>query len=221
MSPTPAVVPVIMDIVGSRSLEDREASQRTIESTFADIASHVTALEGWEATVGDEFQAVYATVPDALRATLMLRLALPEDSDCRFGIGFGTTRSVASQSTARIQDGPGWWAARAAIDEARRREKARNPALRSWFQDPGEDAAARSRAAIINSFLLARDQVISTMNPRTRAQVSGLMLGRTQAEVARDHGVSQSAVSQALKNSGAAALISSLELLQAAIDDRR
>ncbi|GAA1869172.1 hypothetical protein GCM10009715_15370 [Paeniglutamicibacter psychrophenolicus] len=150
MSPTPTVVPVIMDIVGSRSHDDREASQRTIESAFTDIASHVTALEDWEATVGDEFQAV----PDALRATLMLRLALPEDSDCRFGIGFGTNRSVASQSTARIQDGPGWWAARAAIDEARRREKARNPALRSWFRDPAEDAGARSRAATINSCLL-------------------------------------------------------------------
>lgn len=221
MSPSPAVVAVIMDIVGSRALKDREASQRTIESAFTDIAEHVPARENWAATVGDEFQAVYSTIPDALRATLMLRLALPPGSDCRFGIGFGNIRTVASQSSARIQDGPGWWAARAAIDEASQREKARNPGLRSWFQDPGEDEAARSRAAIINSYLLARDQIIASMNPRTKGHVSGLMMGRTQREVAKTHDVSQSAVSQSLKNSGAAALLSSLELLADTLEERR
>lgn len=219
MNSRSAVVPVIMDIVGSRTLEDRTASQHAIESAFAKIAGIVPALEAWEATVGDEFQAVYAGIPDALRATLMLRLALPPESDSRFGIGYGSIRHVASQSSARIQDGPGWWAARAAIDEARTREKGRNATLRTWFQDSGTDAKARNRSSIINSSLLARDHIITSMGPRNRAQVFGLALGQTQSEVARAHDVSQSAVSQSLKNSGAAALLASLELFQEASDE--
>lgn len=211
------VFPVIMDIVDSRKLADRESAQAAIESVCAVVERHRPALQPWLATVGDEFQAVYPTLHEALCATALLRLILPADIDCRFGIGRGSIQPVSSISAARIQDGSGWWAARAAIDEARQREKARNPTLRSWFHGSG---AGDEQTAVTNAYLLTRDQLISSLNPKTRRYTSGLLLGQTQSSIARAEGVTQSAVSQALKNSGAGTLIAAMELLDTAPEPR-
>ncbi|MFF5791816.1 SatD family protein [Paeniglutamicibacter sp. NPDC012692] len=211
------VFPVIMDIVDSRKLADRESAQAAIESVCAVVERQLPALQPWQATVGDEFQAVYPTLHEALCATTLLRLSLPADIDCRFGIGRGSIQPVSSISAARIQDGSGWWAARAAIDEARQREKARNPTLRSWFQSSG---AGDEQTAVTNAYLLTRDQLISSLNPKTRRYASGLLLGQTQSSIARAEGVTQSAVSQALKNSGAGTLIAAMELLDTAPEPR-
>ena len=40
-------------------------------------------------TVGDELQGVYARLNDALVSLLLLRLALPDGMECRFGLGVG------------------------------------------------------------------------------------------------------------------------------------
>ncbi|MGL3806950.1 SatD family protein [Paeniglutamicibacter sp. R2-26] len=212
MGSSDPVFPVIMDIVDSRRLADRDLAQAAIESACAAVGRRWPALQGWQATVGDEFQAVYATLNQALCATAMLRLGLPEDVDCRFGIGRGVIRHVPSVSAASIQDGPGWWAARAAIDEARQREKARNPALRTWFHDSGGDPGG---TALTNAYLLSRDQLLTSLHPRTRRYAFGLLGGGTQRSIAGTEGVTQSAVSQALGNPGAGALLATLELLEA------
>lgn len=218
MRPSDVVIPVIMDIVDSRKLVDRESAQAAIEAACAVVEQHLPALQPWQATVGDEFQAVFSTLHEALRSTAILRLSLPADIDCRFGIGRGTITSVSSISASRIQDGAGWWAARAAIDEARQREKARNPTLRSWFHANAHTAAQHSSTAITNAYLLTRDQLISSLNPKTRRYASGLLLGHTQTSIARQEDVTQSAVSQALKTSGAGTLIASLELLETVLE---
>ena len=58
----------------------------------------------------------------------------------------------------------------------------------------------------LNAFLLCRDALVAQMKPRSRRLLLGLIMERSQAELARQEGISQSAVSQNLSSSGAYAI---------------
>lgn len=201
---------VTVDIVGSRRLPDRTSAQRILDEAIARVGADgprpVTALHP---TVGDELQGVYATVPDAVTATLLLRLLLPDAVDCRFGIGLGAVGTIPSAS-GDISEGPGWWAAREAIDTVHRLQQRAVPGARTWVSAAEE---VGTHDPTVNAYLLARDQLVSDMSERTRRLVYGRCLGVTQRDLAAAEGVTQSAVSQALTNSGAAAVIEGHALL--------
>ena len=55
--------------------------------------------------------------------------------------------------------------------------------------------------------LQLRDHVVGRMKARERRLAAGLALGYTQSRLARQEGISQSAVSQSLRRSGATALL--------------
>ncbi|CAN5377778.1 SatD family protein [soil metagenome] len=212
MSSSTAVA-VVIDLVKSRQISERRAAQVDIEEAFALVNSLVTALQPLQPTVGDEFQAVYESVPLALEATLIARLSLPAGIDCRFGMALGELWSVGTGTAGPLQDGPGWWLAREAILEAHRREDSRTPTLRSWYRsdDP------HFPEAVVNSYLLARDHIVGSMTVRARRIALGTLRGRSQSEIAAEEEISQSAVSQSLRNSGGAVLLSALELLTAEV----
>lgn len=206
---------VIVDIVGSRRLDDRTAAQRQLDRVVgrigADGPAPVTALHP---IVGDELQGVYATLGDALAAVLLFRLILPDGLDCRFGIGLGEVGAIPS-ATGAISDGSAWWAARDAIEVVHRTQQRAVPGLRSWaLAAADEDAATRARMPLVNAYLLARDQLVSDMGERTRRLAYGRCLGATQRELAQSEGVTQSAVSQLLKSAGAAAVIEGFALIR-------
>jgi len=77
--------------------------------------------------------------------------------------------------------------------------------------DEGGDPAS---ARLANAYLLARDQLVSEMTGRTRRLVYGRLQGRTQTELARDEGITQSAVSQALATAGASAVVEGFRQLR-------
>jgi DNA-binding CsgD family transcriptional regulator len=58
--------------------------------------------------------------------------------------------------------------------------------------------------------------VVHRMKARERRLAAGLLQGRTQAELASQEGISQSAVSQSLQRSGASALRAGLDALEKA-----
>jgi len=194
-------VGLIVDIVKSRELEDREAAQAAILGAFSRAHELRAFRQPLEATVVDESQAVFDELRTAVWATAVARLLLPAGVDCRFGLGRGEIRDVGPGAAGVIQDGPGWWRARAAIDEAHERQDRRNPYLRTWFVGESEEDG------IVNAMLLVRDQAIDGMKPRERRIAAGALLGRPQVEIAADEGVTQSAVSQSLRKSGGAALV--------------
>lgn len=204
---------LIADIVRSRDLPDRSAAQAAIFEAFSQAENLDAPVSPVWSTVGDEFQLVLPTVGAAVRTTVVVRLALPDGVDLRFGLGLGETWEVDSQGASTIQDGPGWWAARRAIDEAHRRQDTGSPYLRSWFVDSSEPPALTVER-MINAHLLLRDMTVSAMNPRQRRIALGTLLGRTQSELAAAEGITQSAVSQNLARSGAGALVASVDLLR-------
>ncbi|MGV8896033.1 MAG: SatD family protein [Rhodoglobus sp.] len=204
-------IAVIVDLVDSKAIDDRRAAQAAIVASFSRVDPLVPHDQPLRATVGDEFQAVYPTLADALEATLLARLALPNAIDCRFGLGRGDVIDVGDGAAGVIQDGSAWWLAREAIDEAHSREDGRTPSVRSWFRSSADDAA---RESLVNAYLMARDQIVGAMTERVRRLTFGTMLGSSQGELADLEGITQSAVSQALRRSGGASLITAVDELR-------
>lgn len=206
-------VAVIADIVGSRTLADRGEAQRVIDEAVLQVERDFPSADRpLEPTVGDELQGVYPTLAAAMASLLLLRLVLPGVVECRYGIGVGTLGEVPSRVGA-LAEGPGWWAAREAIDIVHARQSRSIPGARTWIvAAAGEDADA---IPLANAYLLARDELVGQMSERTRRLTYGRLQGRTQAELARAEKVTQSAVSQALGAAGAGALVEGFTQLRA------
>ncbi|MER3389823.1 MAG: SatD family protein [Microcella sp.] len=197
-------VALLVDIVDSRALHDRALAQSAILEAFHGAARGIPVEVPLWATVGDEFQAVFATVADAVRATALVRLALPVEIDCRFGLGEGEMREVGEGNRGPIYDGSAWWRAREALDRVERDQERTAPYARTWLIGEQSDA---ERVGALTAHLLLRDHLIGTMSPRARRLAAGTLSGATQSELAARERISQSAVSQNLRRSGAAALV--------------
>lgn len=207
-------VAVIADIVGSRRLEDRTAGQRAVEQAVARAAADLPGAErALTPTVGDELQGVYADLDAAIGAVLLVRLALPDGVDCRFGIGVGEIGMIASSAIGAIAEGPGWWAAREAIDAVHALQARTVPGARTWVAVSADtDEGMRNTARLVNAGLLARDHLVTAMGERARRLTYGRCVGMTQRELAASEGITQSAVSQLLAGSGANAIVEAYRL---------
>lgn len=204
-------VAVIADIVGSRTLPDRAAAQRALDDAVVRVERDVPMAQRMLLPiVGDELQGIYPTLNAAMAHLLLLRLALPGEVDCRYGIGVGALGEVPSRIGA-LAEGPGWWAARAAIDVVHGKQARTIPGARTWVAAAdGEDEAP---IRLANAYLLARDQLVSDMSERTRRLAYGRLRGLTQRDLAEAEGITQSAVSQALAAAGVGALAEGFRLL--------
>lgn len=179
----PDLATVIGDLVSSRRSADRGAVQRRLAEVAAEVNAVLEPAQPFEPTVGDEFQGAFATVPQALTGSLLLRLRLREVIDTRVGVGWGEVTVHDAERRPLLQDGPGWWAARDALEELGRR---RGP--NTWFEGPD--------AGRVNAFLLCRDALVDHLNDRGRRILALALGGASQKEIAQREGVTASAVSQ-------------------------
>lgn len=205
------VATLIGDFVESKKWADRSRLQDAAEDVLDAVNQVVEPLQPLEPTVGDEFQGAFSSVATAVRMSLVLQLELLERAgiDSRYGLGHGTVTFVEGRSP-RIQDGPGWWSARAAIDRAKTlgaaaRTSFSRTCIARWEEEPGEVISA-SEVATLNAHLACRDALVDQMAPRSRRNLLGLLSDRTQAELGEEEGVTQSAISQNLRSSGATAI---------------
>lgn len=199
------------DLVGSRRSVDRSDLHRRLQRALADVNARCAPVVPLRLTVGDEYQGGFASVGEAVRATLRLRLAL--GSDVRHGIGWGAADLL--QDSPRVEDGPAWWVARDAIVAVE--EEATRPATRwrrtSYRRAEGADGPD---PATLEAMLVLRDRAVADLDDRSLALLAGLLDGRTQRDLATDLGISASAVSQRVRADGLAALVTAHELLAAA-----
>lgn len=209
-------VAVIADIVGSRRLADRARAQKRLDEAIVRVEQDLPlATRRLQPTVGDEQQGTYATLSAALSSLLLLQLALPDDVQCRFGVGIGPTADIDSAAGA-IPEGPGWWAAREAIEHVHAKQQRAVPSARTWVvAAAGEDEGMHSAVRLANAYLLARDQLIGAMTERERRLTYGRCRGVTQRELAVAEGITQPAVSQALAAAGSAVIVEGMRALQA------
>ena len=221
---------VIADIVGSRTLTNRADAQRIFEAALERASEGLALLQAPYPTVGDEFQAVAYTLEDALLLTLRAQLLLPPQLQLRFGIGVGRIEEFASgvhrQAPARgrgaesaaLQDGSAWWAARAAINRAHDVQDSSNPFIRTWFMAHAsvESEFSSHCQTCINAMLSLRDHSILKLSARHRRITASLLLGKTQVEIARVEKLSQQAISDFARGTGAGLIQSSLIIAEAA-----
>ena len=221
---------IIADIVGSRTLTNRADAQRIFEAALERASEGLALLQAPYPTVGDEFQAVAYTLEDALLLTLRAQLLLPSQLQLRFGIGAGRIEEFASgvhrQASARgrgaesaaLQDGSAWWAARAAINRAHDVQESSNPFIRTWFMAHAsvESEFSSHCQTCINAMLSLRDHSILKLSARHRRITASLLLGKTQVEIARAEKLSQQAISDFARGTGAGLIQSSLIIAEAA-----
>ena len=221
---------VIADIVGSRTLTNRADAQGIFEAALERASEGLALLQAPYPTVGDEFQAVAYTLEDALLLTLRAQLLLPSQLQLRFGIGAGRIEEFASgvhrqvpargrgAESAALQDGSAWWAARAAINRAHDVQDASNPFIRTWFMAHAsvESEFSSHCQTCINAMLSLRDHSILKLSARHRRITASLLLGQTQVEIARAEKLSQQAISDFARGTGAGLIQSSLIIAEAA-----
>ncbi|MEX2289240.1 MAG: SatD family protein [Mycobacteriales bacterium] len=219
------VVALIGDVVRSRDHEDRKDVHARLTDALERTNGDMTALQALDVTVGDEFQGAYRSVADAVRATFLVRLHLLPDIDVRCGLGRGTLTVLQATRGKLVQDGPAWWAAREAIVRSHELEAQRGGrprTTRSWFLAAPAGTCTPDEQhleALVNALLVCRDELLHRNAVRKHAELlRDWILGAGQDDLARRHGISQSAVSQRLTSLGGQSLREMDCLLAAAGD---
>ncbi len=213
MVPMKSVATVIGDLVGSRTSADRSDLHQRLGAALGEVNDLLAPVRPLWITAGDEYQGTFATVGEAVQATLLVRTRLVPSYDVRHGIGWGAT-TVLDGATG-IEDGPGWWAARAAIDAAGRAERV--PASRSLRTAyvVAEGADGGPDPGLVNAALVLRDERVSGLSERSLSVLRGLLVHTTQRDLADELGISASAVSQRVRADGLAAVVTAHELMAA------
>ncbi len=211
---------VIGDLVGSRGAPNRRALHRAVDKALVSVNAAVPAVTELRITVGDEFQGAYDTLGAAIEAALRVRLELLPSADVRVGIGRGPVQLLDAERG--IEDGPGWWAARAAIEEVEQAAaRAATRHLRTAYRPAPELSGAsapdepRRGADAVNAALLCRDHLVGSLSQRSVRLLRGLMDPHTtQSELAALEGISASAVSQRVRADGIGAVLAAEDLLR-------
>jgi hypothetical protein len=210
------------DVVGSRGAASRRALHDAVEEALRTANDAVPSVRPLRVTVGDEFQGSYGSLGAALEAALRIHLTLQPGVDTRIGLGRGEVTVL--DADRGIEDGPGWWAAREAIEaveDAAGRSATRR--LRTAYRaaDAGSaeaigappDGGPDERA--VNAALVCRDHLVGSLSDRSVRLLRGLMEPHTtQGELAAVEGISASAVSQRVRNDGIGAVLSAQALLR-------
>jgi hypothetical protein len=209
---------LIGDVVGSRRASDRDLLQRSLSRSLRELNRALNPSVPFEPTVGDEFQACFDNAAAAVGASLMARLELLRSSgvDSRFGLGVGEVE-VFSKGRPRSQDGPGWWAARDAIESIA--DLSADPhtafARTAFAASEGAPPEWQGEAAALNAYLLCRDAMVDAMKQPSRNRLYGLMRGWPQTRIAEEERATQGAISQSLARSGAFVIAASQRRLEA------
>ncbi len=202
---------VIGDVVDSKNVGSQETLFADLQEAHRWLDERVEAVEPMTSTVGDEFQGVYGSVRDALRATVLLRLHLRGRYDVRFGIGWGTVTTVAPEKAPLAQSGEGWWRAREAIEEA-----ADLAGRNGWPRTVRTRVRGMAEPVqrLVLAFLLCQDQLLAAMDPKDARIAIGLFEGRLQAEMARELGIAQSSISRRQAENGASTIFRAHQQLE-------
>jgi hypothetical protein len=199
---------LIGDVVGSRTVADRAGTHRALNKALRDVAA--AAIDPPAFTVGDEFQGAFTRVGLAIDAALSLRLSIAPDIDVRFGIGWGGVTML--DESAGIQDGPGWWAAREAIEWTASAQ--RQPGLTLVRTSLRAAAETRTDVDAINAALICRDHLLGSIDDRSTRIVKALLENRTKKDIAATEGISPSAVSQRSGRDGLDLIVVASEYLR-------
>jgi len=129
----------------------------------------------------------------------------------RHGIGWGSVAVLADNP--RVEDGPGWWVARDAIESVKADAgRAASRHLRTAYRRAPD--AEGPDPDPVNAALMCQDQMVGSLSERSLRLLRGAFTGSTQVELAEAENISASAVSQRMRNDGLAVIVAADELLR-------
>ncbi|MGV8844981.1 SatD family protein [Tessaracoccus sp.] len=207
MKMLPESVALLGDLVGSRSAARAEVHDGLLHA-IERANSCVPSRDPLRVTVGDEIQGVYATLGNALHASILVRSELFGTADMRFGIGGGDVRVI--DADLGIQDGNAWWLARDAIDFVE--ELAQQPGhagVRTAIRDQRTTASP-----VADAMVRLVDVHIHGLRDGARRSLIGLLAGLDNAAVARSEGITESANSQRVGNNNLRVLADAIHALE-------
>lgn len=210
----PPLAALLGDVIGSRSADDRQALHDTLTAALRAISAEVETVDDIQVTAGDEFQGTFRSVGEAVYAALLLRLHLHPEVDIRVGVGWGEVTVLdPAQGT---QDGPAWWAARAAIEWVEQKQATAGwESVRTAYRR-AEGVGTGPSPEAVTAALLCQDHLIGLMDQRSRHILNGLLHGRTQVSLAEELGLTRQAVNQRRKHDGLAVATAAAQSLRAA-----
>ncbi len=209
-----SVATLIGDVVRSRAAADRRGLHARIVTLLERANRELQPVIPLRITVGDEFQGGFRTVGEALHATLWLRVNFDAGAQLRHGVGWGSVSVLAEDP--RVEDGPGWWAARAAIESVK--QEAGTPAARhrrtAYHRAQEDEGTPAVDPDPVNAALMCQDQMVGSLSERSLRLLRGTLAGRSQTQLAEEESISASAVSQRMRNDGLAVIVAADELLR-------
>lgn len=202
-------VALLGDLVGSRTSADRRGLHDRLTAALEQVSASIPPLHRLAVTAGDEFQGTYATVGEAVATALALRVRLEPAAGARFGIGRGDVTVL--NATTNTQDGPGWWAARAAIEHvSTSADDAGWAALRTAYRSADESDPLLDA---VNAALVCQDLLLDSYDERSWSILRGMMAEKTQTQIAQELGITRQAVQQRRSSGGMPMLLSSAQHL--------
>jgi DNA-binding CsgD family transcriptional regulator len=187
-------VAVIGDIVRSRHIigRDRSALQRRIESALDEMNrnfAHALAAK-LLITVGDEFQGLFHD-PTVLPQVIRRLETSVSGVDVRLGIGRGPIHTDLREYAIGM-DGPAWFEARRAIQEAKKGRR-----LGGVFAGFGQ-----RDDLTLNGLARALHHARTRLTARQRTLLEALLENETQTQVADRVGVTRQAVNKQARAAG-------------------
>ena len=180
---------LIGDIVHSREIRNRDVFQKTFHETMAMLntryASAITSP--FTVTLGDEFQALLHTASPLFEIVDDLQRHLSPHQFV-LGLGVGPVETEIYTYTAVGMDGPCFRLARENVEKCKRKP----PRLRV--------SVHQFNADVVNALFHFLEDTRAHHTPRQREVIERYRALGTQEAVARDMGISQSAVSQTLQS---------------------
>jgi hypothetical protein len=196
---------LIGDVVASRRTRDRADLHDRLTDLLTRVNETCAPTTPLRITVGDEFQGAFGSVGQALQASLRLQIGLLPGHEVRHGLGWGEV-SVLQDEDPRVEDGPGWWAARDAIHDVQEAQEHAGSRFRRTAYVPAPEAGGPDRD-LVEAALVLRDAAVGGLSERSVSILRGLLSGHTQREIAEELGISPSAVSQRVRSDGLAAVV--------------
>ena len=190
----PRCVVVIADVIASRerSPAERRRLQQRLQEQIALLNDnhHDALLSKFAITLGDEFQAVLktpASIPQIFRDSFFWL----NEVRLRWGVGCGTLATDVEEYAIGM-DGPAFHQARQALEHAK--DENRLGGVFTGFGPPDDD--------IFNGFARLIWDRYAGLKPKQLETVMLMHALPTQSAIAAQRGVTESAVSDALKSAG-------------------
>jgi SatD family (SatD) len=184
-------IAVIGDVVESRRIRQRAAAQQSLQELLALLngACGDAVLAPFSLSRGDEIQALVVRA-DVIPDVLWHAAERFPHSAIRFGFGLGHLTTPLAP-LPMLTDGPAWWAARTALENAAATR--RNGGVWEGFG---------SNDPVLTAFGTLLDHIRGKMTPRQRGVVTRLRAGAGMVQAAEGLGISKQAVHGSVRAAG-------------------